>query len=102
MEDIFVPSDIKLNVNIAPESGATMDDFDFSVEVFTSPVRALTFKKEDTVRVDENNYFVPLHTGDLPPGRITIRTIAFIPDPDMPNGIKRDAKKIETDYNIVY
>lgn len=24
-----------------------------------------------------------------------IRTIAFIPDPDMPNGIKRDAKKLK-------
>ena len=100
MIDVFLESEIKLNISIDPIGTTTMDDYDFSVEAFTSEVRVVTFSKQQMHRVDSNNYIVIVDTTLVGPGRLMVRVIAHVPDTDMDAGTRREIEVIDTEINI--
>lgn len=92
MDDkIFIPSEVKVFVNLDRIGSLTMDDYDFSIECYTdmSP-RVVTFGKSDALRMDEDTYFVVLNTGLLAPGMLKVRVTANIPDSE----INRSRKEV--------
>ena len=101
MNDVNRRTQIKLNIHIEPVGSLTMDDYDFTVEAYTSLMKIVTFKKADTIRVDESNYFLPIDTAMLGTGRLMCSVIATLPDPDMPEGTRREVTAIDTGINIV-
>lgn len=101
MNDVNLRTQIKLNIHIDPVGSLTMDDYDFIVEAYTSLMKIVNFKKAGTIRVDENNYFLPLDTAMLGTGHLMCRVIATLPDPDMPEGTRREISVIDTGINIV-
>lgn len=81
---IFIPSEVKVFVNLDRIGSLTMDDYDFSIECYTdmSP-RVVSFDKKDALRMDEDTYFVVLNTGLLAPGMLKVRVTANIPDSEI-------------------
>ena len=101
MNDIvFCGSEIKLNISIETIGNTTMDDYDFSVEAFTSEVRVVTLSKQQMHRVDSNNYIVIVDTTLVGPGRLMVRVIAHVPDTDMDAGTRREIELINTGIDI--
>lgn len=100
MNDVYYETELKLNINIEPVGDMTMDEYEFTVEAYTSPMRVLTIPKAQAVRVDANNYFVPIDTAKVGAGRLMCRVIATIPDNDMPNASRREVVSINTGITI--
>jgi hypothetical protein len=45
---IIYGSDFKLNINIEPIDGKTMDDYDFNIELYSNQIKVKTFTKKET------------------------------------------------------
>jgi len=96
-------TDLKLNIHINPLSGFTMDDYDFECLFFTtSLIKSAKIKKEDMIRIDEQNYIAILCTKRVGPGRLRFRLRAFIPDSDViiHDGKREEVVEITTDIYI--
>lgn len=94
-------TELKLNIHIEPIGQTTMDDYDFQVEVYCQSKQIVTLKKEDTIRIDENNYVCPIDTSELGTGTIKCRITAYIPDSDFEDGVRTEICGITTGIEIV-
>ena len=94
-------TEVKLKISIfASTANYTMDDFDFSVE-FYGNIGKVELKKEDCIRLDENNYLAVVDTATTGCGVLDARVSAFIPDADCEDGFRTEVvivKGIETIY----
>lgn len=66
--NIFMGTELKLNINIEPIGEFTMDDYDWSVDVYCSTKRVLTIPKESAIKIDSNNYVLLVDTEELGAG----------------------------------
>lgn len=98
---IGLGSEIKLNLNIEPVSGYTMDYFDFVAEVYCKEKNSIVLTKDKTIRVDSNNYLLPIDTQDLGHGVIKVKVTAFIPDKDFADDVRTEVVFIETGIEII-
>lgn len=87
---IYLGSEIKLNISIEPIGEMTMDNYNFQVEVFTSPKRKVTVQKSELIRVDSNNYILPLDTSKLGVGDLRCIITAYIPDGDFEDQLRTE------------
>lgn len=99
-EIIYLEGQAKLNIRRKPFNGITMDDYDFSIEVYCVPDKRICFPKQQCIRKDENCYAIPIDSKKLGIGRITVRVISKIPDPDFKVGYRVDVDKLVTKYRI--
>ena len=99
--EIFLGTELKLNVNIEPLDSVTMDDFDFEVEVYCNPSKTLVIPKKDTVRVDSNNYIVLVDTNKVGLGYLKCKVTANIPDTDFSDGKRTEVDSVCTGIVIV-
>ena len=97
---IYQGTEIKLNVNIEPMKGVSMESYDFKVEIYTLPSKVLTFKKSDAIRVDSNNYIVLVDTSLLGAGEIKCKVTAYIPDGDFQDGLRTEIAVTNTGIDI--
>lgn len=97
-----VGTDYKLNVHIEPIQGLTMDNMDFNCLFFTSSeTKSVKIKKEDMVRIDENNYLAVVCSEKTGPGKLYLRMTVFIPDNNGPhNGKRKEVIVIDTGETI--
>ena len=98
---IGLGSEIKLNLNIEPVGGYTMDDYDFVAEVYCKAKNSIVLTKDKTIRIDGNNYLLPVDTQDLGHGAIKVKVTAFIPDKDFVDGVRTEVVFIETGIEII-
>ena len=98
---IGLGSEIKLNLNIQPIGGYTMDDYDFTVEVYCKAKNSVLLPKDKTVRLNANNYLLPLDTQELGHGVIKIKLTAFLPDKDFVDNIRTEVVFIDTNIEII-
>ena len=101
MSNIGLGTELKLNINIEPIGEITMDDYDFEVDVYCSLKRVQTIKKEDAIRVDENNYTLCVDSSLLGHGELKAKVTAFIPDGDFEDNYRTEVVYITTIYSIV-
>ena len=94
MSKVFSGSEIKLNVSIEPIQNKTMDDYHFSIDVYTANSSPITIDKEDAIRVDNSNYIILIDTAKIGYGRLKCKVTAEIPDLDF----KDDGKRTEVVY----
>lgn len=101
MNDIFIGTELKLNLNIEPIGQVTMDDYDFEVEVYCSVKRAIVISKRETIRVDENNYILLVDTSLVGAGDLKCKVIAHVPDNDFEDGFRDEVIGFDTGINII-
>ena len=100
---VFVGTELKLNINVEPIHGATMDDYDFDIELICGTFKKANkvVNKKDTKRVDSDNYIVCFDTAELGVGMLKCRVVAYIPDGDFKDGKRTEVTEIETGIEIV-
>lgn len=99
--NIFIGTELKLNINIEPIGSTTMDNYDFEVEVYCSIKRIVTIQKKDAIRIDESNYVVLVDTKETGAGDLKCRVTAHIPDDDFADGFRTEVVGLDTGINII-
>lgn len=99
--NIFIGTELKLNINIEPMGEFTMDDYDWSVDVYCSTKRVVTIAKRDAIRIDENNYVLLVDTEELGAGDVKCKITAYIPDFDFPDTLRTEVSMIDTGINVI-
>lgn len=97
---VFIPTELKLNVHIEPMGNLTMDDYNFEVEVYCSPVRPIKVNKSDALRIDSDNYVVLVDTKVVGAGDLKCKVIAYIPDGDFPDSLRTEVVCIDTEIDV--
>lgn len=80
--NIFIGTELKLNINIEPMGEVTMEDYDFEVEVYCSAKRVVVIPKSEAIKVDSNNYIVLVDTNVIGAGELKCKITAHVPDGD--------------------
>jgi hypothetical protein len=93
-------SDLKLNIHIDPMDGITMDDYDFTIEILIGQSKSFLYKKSDCIRVDSDNYKLPLNTTGYGSGAMLIYIKAFIPDNDFDDGFRTEYCDLDPQISI--
>jgi hypothetical protein len=99
--DIFLGTELKLNIHIEPIGDMSMDDYNFDVEVYCSPKKVITAAKNEMKRVDEDNYIVLVDTDVVGTGDLKCRITAYIPDADFGDAIRTEVQIVDTGINVV-
>lgn len=99
--EVFLGTELKLNVNIEPMGDISMDDYDWSVEVYCSTKKTVVVKKEEAIRIDKDNYVVLVDSAELGAGDLKCKVTAFIPDLDFPDTLRTEVMIIDTGIDIV-
>jgi hypothetical protein len=101
ISNIFIGTELKLNINIEPMGEVTMDDYDWFVEVYCSAKRIVVIKKQDAIRIDDNNYVVLVDSAELGAGELKCKIYAHIPDSDFEDNTRTEVSMISTGINII-
>jgi hypothetical protein len=98
---IGLGTEFKININIEPIGYITMDDYDFNIEVYCSPKRAVVISKEKSVRVDKDNYIILVDSNDIGVGDVKAKVTTYLPDEDFEDGTRTNVSFLSTDIKIV-
>lgn len=98
---IIAGTEIKLNVHAEPIGDVHMEDYAFTVEVYTSPTKSIALRKEDLIYDDKDNYIVCLDSSKLGVGRLKCKLTAQIPDGDFNDSLRTEIAVIDTGIDIV-
>lgn len=99
--EIFLGTELKLNINIEPMGEFTMDDYDWLVDVYCSTKRVLTISKSSAIKIDSNNYVLLVDTEELGAGDVKCKITAYIPDFDFPDTLRTEVSMIDTGINVI-
>ena len=86
---IYKGTGLKFRLNIEAD-GLSMDDFDFSIKIYTHPEKYIVIGKEDMHVDEDENLFFTLDSNSLDPGQIIMETTAMIPDSDFEGGYRKE------------
>lgn len=100
-QEIFLGTEFKLNVNIEPIGGVTMDNYEFKIEAYCSSKKNVIIEKKDTIRIDESNYVIRLNSEDLGVGDLKCKITAHIPDADFDDNFRTEVVIMDTGLTIV-
>lgn len=100
-QSVFIGTKLKLNINIEPIGGITMDNYEFEIEVYCSPKKSVIIKKEDAIRIDDSNYVIRIDTEEVGVGDLKCKITAQIPDGDFDDNIRTEVVGLDTNINIV-
>ena len=99
---IFLGTELKLNINIAPMGVVSMDDYDFNIDVYTqSSNKHLIIEKAETKKVDKDNYVVIIDTELVGAGRVMCKVTAYLPDGDFKDRDRKEIAVVDTGISIV-
>lgn len=103
MQTVYIGTELKLNINIDPIDGKTMDDYNFEVEVFCNVHKSSTIKKGDNncIKVDSNNYIILIDTSTVGVGNLKCKVTAYIPDTHFVDLLRTEVVLLNTDIQIV-
>lgn len=101
MSNVELGTELKLNIHIAPIDGMTLDNYEYTTEVYCTPNQRIVVKKSDTIRVDDENYLVRVDTNVIGVGRLVCRIIAQIPDGDFADGYRTEVVALSTNINVI-
>lgn len=85
--------DLKPTVRMEPFDGLHLADLDFTLDIYTSKPDAANskhFKKDELIKIDEDQYMCALRTEGMGRGEIWGRLTVFIPDGDFPDGLRKE------------
>ena len=99
--EVFLGTELKLNINIEPIGTVTMDTYNFEVEVYCSPKKTIIVKKNDAIRIDESNYVILIDTNVVGAGDLKCKVTAQVPDADFSDMIRTEVVAMDTGIKII-
>lgn len=97
----FIGTELKINVSIDPIDGMTMEDYDFTIEMYCSPKKVVTIEKSDAIKIDGSNYIVRVDSNITGAGDLKCKITAQIPDSDFDDALRTEVALIDTNVTIV-
>lgn len=95
--EIFIGTEIKLNINIEPIGKLTMEDYDFSIEIYTQfSQKKVVIPKSAAKQVDANNYIIMFNSAELGSGNVMCKITAEIPDGDFADRTRTEVVVLQT------
>ena len=104
MSKIYLGTELKLNVNIDPIGDNHMDNYDWKVELFTTPNKVVTVESTDNnnaIRQDADNYIIKVDTKSIGVGKLKCRVTAYIPDGDFSDYKRTEIQLYNPNIDIV-
>jgi hypothetical protein len=98
---VFAGTEVKLNVNISPIEGMSMENYEFKVQCFTSARKVITIGKEKAIKVDADNYKVCVDTTGIGSGELRCKITAYLPDNDFADKLRTEVVEVATNITIV-
>ena len=95
-----IGTELKINIHVEPIGGLSMDDYDFQADFYVYRNRKVSVRKEEMIRVDENDYIAIVDTERTGMGKIRMRLTAYVPDEDLPDGLRTEIATVDTDITI--
>lgn len=77
-----------------------MEDYDFIIEMYCSPKKVVTIKKDDTIKLDSSNYIVRVDSNITGAGDLKCKVTAYIPDSDFDDALRTEVALIDTNITI--
>lgn len=90
----------KINIHIESINDLTMDDYDFTIKVYTRPPECIIVTKDEMMRIDPENYVALIDTSTLHSGELKVEITVNIPDADFPDGYRKEISKIITNHMV--
>lgn len=102
-QKIFLGTELKLNINIEPINGVSMDEYDFEVELICGAFKTQRkiIKKSEAIRVDADNYIICFDTTEIGIGILKCKVTAYIPDGDFKDGKRTEIIENYTGIEII-
>lgn len=97
---IYKGTELKLNINIEPIGGISMDEYDFTCEFYCSMMDSIVISKSDMHREDANNYVALLNSDRVSTGSLKCKITAYIPDADFDDGLRTEVQLLNTGITI--
>lgn len=91
-----IGSEIKMNVHVNPIGGIHLSDCDFTCHFFCYPNKVLNVKKEEMIKVDDDNYTALVYTKNLGTGMLYMTIKVEIPDADFEDGLRTEIETVCT------
>lgn len=98
---VFAGTEVKLNVNISPIEGLSMENYEFKVQCFTSARKVVTISKDEAIKVDADNYKVCVDTTGIGSGVLRCKITAYLPDNDFADKLRTEVVEVATNITIV-
>lgn len=98
---VRVGTEVKINVHLERMGEVTMDNYEWSAEVYTIATKVVKVSKGEAIRVDEDNYVVTVDTAKTGVGGLRMRVTADVPDGDFADGLRREIVLLNTDIEVV-
>lgn len=95
-----IGTELKINVHVEPIDGYHMSDYGFACRFYIYTNRYVEVRKEEMIKVDEDNYIACIDSGKLGAGAILMRITAQIPDADFPDGLRTEVETVSTGVTI--
>lgn len=100
--DVIIGTKIKLNIHIDEYDGLSMSDYDFDATIYTPrSENSIFYKKEDMIKIDDDNYCVLVDTSIIGFRRIFVKIHAYLDDFDFEDSIRDEIGVIDTMLNVV-
>lgn len=104
MGKIYLGTELKLNVNIDPIGDNHMSNYDWKVELFTTPNKVVTVESTDVnnaICQDADNYIIKVDTTNIGVGKLKCRVTAYIPDADFPDYKRTEIQLYNPNIDII-
>ena len=99
--EVFLGTELKLNISIEPIGSYTMDDYSWSVDIWTSMKRIMTITKDKAIRMDSDNYIILVDTSELGGGDVKAKVTAHIPDFDFQDTLRTEVVGLDLGIKVL-
>jgi hypothetical protein len=91
----------KVNINMTPVDGYNLGNTEWEVTVFVGDGnKCMTIKKAGCVKVDDDNYLIPIDSAILGAGTYYVTLKVNFPDADFKDGVRIEKKTRPTGVTI--
>lgn len=93
-------TELKINVHVEPIGNVHLSDCEFTCTFFIYSNKSQVIKKNDMIKVDEDNYIARVDTTGLGQGTIHMKIEVDVPDNDFADGYRKEVDVVCTGITI--
>jgi hypothetical protein len=93
-------TELKINVNVKPIGSTHLSACNFTCTFFVSSNKTVVKKKEDMIKIDDDNYIALINSEDLGAGTIKMTIKVLVPDPAFEDNYRTEIETVSTGITI--
>lgn len=93
-------TELKINVNVKPIGNTHLSDCDFICTFFVNSNKTVVKKKEDMIKMDDDNYIALINSEDLGAGTIKMTIKVLVPDSAFEDNYRTEIETVSTGITI--